>query len=187
MGRNYTCNDCGLVAFYPAKGCCIACGSADLAETKAPKSATCILCHKPFKPRDSRQKACAVCVPRYRALKQAEMARKRYANGTGGHRSEPYAGPKERVCRPWQWLEGCMDERGRMSCKREILHTLEDKSAAGEWPWQDPLAGVGPSPIDECQFCDPRASWRTKGAEVVSWCAETVYKALKRVYGRNAV
>ena len=152
MGRNYTCGDCGLVAFYPAKVSCIGCGSADIAETKAPKSATCILCRKPFKPRDSRQKACAVCVPRYRALKQAEMARKRYASGTGGHRTEPYTGPKERAYRPWQWLEGCMDKRGRMSCKRQILHTLEAQTAAGEWPWQDPLAGVGPSPIDECPF-----------------------------------
>lgn len=150
MGRNYTCGACGLVAFYPAKTCCIGCGSTSLAETKAPKSTTCIVCHQAFRPRDGRQKACQVCVPRYRAIQQAELSRKRYARGTGGHRTEPYTGPKEPTRQPWAWMSGCLDDSGRMSSKRTILHVLEDKTKAGEWPWQDPLAGVGPCVMDEC-------------------------------------
>lgn len=150
-GHKYKCEACGAELWMAQKTRCPCCGAPVSAMApNVPQKASCAVCKKAFKPRDGRQKACAVCVPRYRAIKQAEMARKRYADGTGGHRTAPYTGPKEPNRQPWAWMSGCLDDSGRMSSKRTILHVLEDKTKAGEWPWQDPLAGVGPCLMDEC-------------------------------------
>jgi hypothetical protein len=45
----------------------------------------------------------------------------------------------------WTWLARYTDEYGEYAGKRTILHTLEEKTEANDWPWPSPLDGVGMS------------------------------------------
>ena len=52
--------------------------------------------------------------------------------------------PAQRDTRtPWGWMALALDENGQASQKRTILHTLEEQTRNGEWPYPDVLAGVG--------------------------------------------
>ena len=149
-GHKYICNACGITLWMPRKDVCVACGGVcSLAPSKAPQKASCAVCGNEFPPRDSRHKTCSPECSRTLMLRNAaNAARLNYK----GKRAVGWKPAQRDTRTPWGWMALALDENGQASQKRTILHTLEEQTAAGEWPWQDPLAGVGPSPIDECPF-----------------------------------
>ena len=147
-GRPQIClnPECGAKAWRPAKGPCFICGGptrTDYAKVcRGP--IPCAWCGKTITPKNGRIKTCpapADCSRQLRAKCQRESTARRYAARKAGQLPPPQR-------KPWDWLRKNVDERGGLP--RKILHTLEQQSESGEWPFYDVLAGVRPSIMDEC-------------------------------------
>lgn len=147
-GHKYICNACGITLWMPRKARCVSCGSpVSSAPSNVPQKASCVICGCEFKPRDSRHKTCSQECSRALMLRNAaDAARRNYK----GKRAAGWKPAQRDTRTPWAWMTLALDENGQASQRRTILHTLEEQTKAGEWPWQDPLAGVGPSLMDEC-------------------------------------
>lgn len=147
-GHKYICDSCGITLWMPKKALCVSCGAhVSPMPPNVPQKASCAICGTEFPPRDSRHKTCSPTCRRKLMLRNAaDRARERYQT----RRSQGFVREQRDTRTPWGWMALAIDENGQASQKRTILHTLEEKTAAGEWPWQDPFAGVGPSLMDEC-------------------------------------
>lgn len=149
-GHKYKCDACGITLWMVKKTLCVSCGgTVSPMPSKAPQKASCAVCGNEFRPRDSRHKTCSDECSRELALRKArDAARRAYAAKHAGGEKKPQRDTRT----PWGWMSSALDENGRASQKRTILHTLEDQTAAGEWPWVDVFEGVGPCLMDECPF-----------------------------------
>lgn len=105
----------------------------------------CLICGRSFVPRRRNQESCGgVCSDRLDAVRRRERIREYKARRHGAYVS---------TRAPWFWLENTEDGRG----KRMILHTLEEQTEAGVFPWPDVLSGTMPS-IDDMKTGPRQAS-----------------------------
>ena len=151
-GHKFSCTSCRGVFWRPRKTPCPACGGELQAVRKRnlPQVA-CVICGGLFAPRDAREKACSPeCRRKNRQQSTAIASLRRYrARQAAGITRAQQTTPAQ----PWAWLERTFaNDSERGGPKRKLLHVLEAQTEAGEWPYYDVLAGVGPSPIDECAF-----------------------------------
>lgn len=105
------------------------------------KSVMCVICKQWFIPLHKKQKSHTGECSRLLALKNAAiLSRKRYAESKG----HPV---RKSNAKPWNWLRVADTEE--TPARRTILHTLEDQTDNGKWPYYDVLDGVMPSALDD--------------------------------------
>lgn len=147
-GRRYVCVNCGAVLWRNVKTKCFSCGGEMVAsKNNIREDSICVICGTIFTPKWCTEKTCSPeCSKKLELRNARERAAKNYAlkkqNGAQNAHKD--------YRKPWQWLLLKIDDAGGTSERRTILHTLEDQTRAGAWPWPDVLAGDGPCIMDEC-------------------------------------
>ena len=151
-GQKYICKPCNFSFWGVKRTPCLMCGGPTIgARIKRRPEASCEVCGTMFQPRDSRHTTCSPeCSQKKKLARQAEASLRRYYARKEAGLPRAHRATK---AQPWAWLERTLtDDSERGGEKRKVLHVLEQQTKSGDWPYYDVLAGVGPSPIDECAF-----------------------------------